>query len=66
MVLFFLHGAKPRSIASVLRLKSGVVLLLKKWCPETARPPGERAVAWKGEERLNCSATLGRSARRSG
>ena len=64
-VLFFEHGAKPNCIEAVFKSKVGVVELAKKWCPEMARLDGER-VAWSADVRLNCSATFGSCASRSG
>lgn len=52
-------------MASVLRVKNGVVVLVKRWCPLMARLEGVR-LACETEVRLNCSATLGRMLRRSG
>ena len=64
--MFFAHGATPscRSV-DASRLKNGVVLLVKRWWPLMARLEGVR-VDCVSEVRLNCSATLGRSASRSG
>lgn len=61
---FFAVGKTPKAPAALLRSKTGVVRLEKKWWPLIARLEGVSVDGAAGS--TNCSATAGRERRRSG